>query len=82
MLITLLLCVLYGSQNKQQLLSYTSLTNLECLLGGTDRVLTKHIRFFLKGLMHMAACFKHDIRQSRKHTGHKTSQSTSLSGHE
>ena len=41
MLITLHLCVLYGSQNKQELLSYTVLTDWfcnrggECLLRGT-----------------------------------------------
>ena len=41
MLITLHLCVLYGSQNKQQLLPYTALTDwffiivVECLQRGT-----------------------------------------------
>ena len=42
MLITLHLCVLYGSQNKQQILPYTALTDLffynrdgECLRRGT-----------------------------------------------
>jgi len=45
MLVTLHLCVLYGSQNKQYLLSYTSLTDWfynrsgECLQRGTDRVI-------------------------------------------
>jgi len=45
MVITDLLCVLYGSQNKEQLLRYTTLTVLfynrgrECLLRGTAWVL-------------------------------------------
>ena len=30
MVLTLLLCVLYGSQNKQQLLSYTTLADWFC----------------------------------------------------
>ena len=45
MVITFLLCVLYGSQNKQQLLRYEILTVIfynpggECLLRGTAWVL-------------------------------------------